>query len=47
MTTLSQIVETLVVLLAGILGFCYGLWKFTATAVLLTANDVLDVWRKT
>ncbi len=46
MTILGQILETLAVLLAGVLGFCLGLWKFTLTAVLLTVNEVLDVWKR-
>jgi hypothetical protein len=46
MTTLGQILETLAVLIAGGYGFCLGLWKFTLTSVLLTANEVLDVWKR-
>jgi len=46
MKTLGRTLETLAVLLAGLLGLCIGLWKFFATAVLLTANEILDVWTK-
>ena len=46
MKTLGRTLETLAVILAGVLGLCIGLWKFFATAVLLIGNEILDVWNE-
>jgi len=46
MRTATQLLETALVLISGLIAYAWGLWKYTADVFCTTAARVVDVWSR-
>lgn len=46
MRTASQLLETALVLVNGLIALVYGLFRYTADVFVTTRSRVVEIWRK-